>query len=114
MESMMMRRWRIQAVALALMCAALLAPPGPESVRAQSTISNRPVQLWVDTRSGQVFIRPGAHRVRLNMPGVVTEDQLNREVDEKVQEKTQAMEGEITQQHAVNTSLAQQNAALNQ
>ncbi|HEV3110198.1 MAG TPA: hypothetical protein VGY99_06865 [Candidatus Binataceae bacterium] len=109
-----MRRWRIQAVALALMCAALMAPPGPEPVRAQSTISNRPVELWVDTRSGQVFIRPGAHRVRLNMPGVISEDQLNREVEEKVQEKTQAMQGQITQQQSVNASLAQQNAALNQ
>lgn len=96
------------------MCAALLALPGPEPVRAQSTISNRPVELWVDTRTGQVFIRPGRHRVRLNMPGAITEDQLNREVEEKVQEKTQAMQGQITQQQSVNASLAQQNAALNQ
>ena len=48
------------------------------------------------------------------MPGMITEEQLNREVDEKVQEKTQAMQGEITQQQSVNASLAQQNAALNQ
>jgi hypothetical protein len=109
-----MRRWRIQAVALALMCAALLAPTGSKPVRAQSTIGNTPVQLWVDTRTGQVFIRPGAHRVRLNMPGVITEDQLNREVEEKVQEKTQAMQSQISQQQSVNASLAQQNAALNQ
>jgi hypothetical protein len=109
-----MRRWRIQAVALALLCAALIAPRGAEPVGAQSTIGSTPVQLWVDTRTGQVFIRPGAHRVRLNMPGVITEDQLNHEVEQKVQEKTQAMEGQIAQQQSVNASLAQQNAALNQ
>ncbi len=105
-----MRRWRIRAVALALLCAALAAPPG-KPARAQSST---PVQLWVDTRTGQVFIRPGAHRVRLNMPGVITEDQLNREVEEKVQEKTQSMQSQIAQQQSVNASLAQQNAVLNQ
>ncbi len=48
------------------------------------------------------------------MPGMITEDQLDRQVEEKVQEKTQALQGEITQQQSVNASLAQQNAALNQ
>jgi hypothetical protein len=109
-----MRRWRITAVALALLCAALVAPPGSEPVRAQSTISNRPVTLWVDTRTGQVFVRPGAHRVRLNMPGTMTEEQLNREVEEKVQEKTQALQSQISQQQSVNASLAASNAQLNQ
>jgi hypothetical protein len=108
-----MRRWRIQAVALALVCAALAASSGSRPARAQST-TGTPVQLWVDTRTGQVFIRPGAHRVRLNMPGTITEDQLNREVEQKVQEKTQAMQSQIVQQQSVNASLAQQNAALNQ
>ncbi len=106
-----MRRWRIQAVALALVCAALAAPPGLKRARAQS---GTPVQLWVDTRTGQVFIRPGAHRVLLHMPGVITEDRLNREVEEKVQEKTQSMQSQIAQQQSVNASLAQQNATLNQ
>ncbi|HKD69963.1 MAG TPA: hypothetical protein VKB84_24200 [Candidatus Binataceae bacterium] len=109
-----MRSWWIKAVALALVCAALSGLVKPATARAQSTISSTPVQLWVDTRTGQVFIRPGAHRVRLNMPGVITEDQLNREVEEKVQQKTQAMQSEIVQQQSVNASLAQQNANLNQ
>jgi hypothetical protein len=109
----MLKRGRILGVALLALSSALL-PLLARSARAQSTIGNTPVQLWVDTRTGQVFIRPGAHRVRLNMPGTITEDDLNREVDEKVQEKTSAMQTQLNHQESVNASLAQQNAALNQ
>jgi hypothetical protein len=105
-----MRRWRIKAIGLALLCAALAAPAAP--ARAQSTISNRPMTLWVDQRSGQVFIRPGRGRVPLVMPTAMT-PQLERQLDEKVEEKTQAIQSELNRQQSVNASLAQSNAELN-
>src|SRR5215472_12509164 len=91
----MSKHWRLRSIAFSLLCGVALSV-ATGIARAQSTVSSQPVQLWVDTRTGQVFIRPGAHRVRLNMPGMISEDQLNREVEEKVQEKTQSMQSEIT------------------
>jgi hypothetical protein len=108
-----MRRWRIKAIALALLCAALAAPPVSEPVWAQSTIGNRPMTLWVDNRTGQVFIRPGRGRVPLVMPTGMT-PQLERQLDERVDEKTQAIQSELTKQQTVNASLAQSNAQLTQ
>jgi hypothetical protein len=105
----MFGRWKLPSVALLLLLGAAL-PMITRTGWAQST----PVQLWVDTRTGQVFIRPGAHRVRLNMPGTITEDQLNHEVEEKVDEKTQTLQTQLNRQESVNASLAQQNAALTQ
>jgi hypothetical protein len=110
---LMSKRWRLFSLAL-LVLSGMALPLAVGMARAQSTISNRPVELWVDTRSGQVFIRPGPHRVRLNMPGTITEDQLNREVEEKVNEKTEAIQTQLNQQKSVNASLAQQNSTLNQ
>jgi hypothetical protein len=78
--------------------------------RAQS----KAVELWVDTRTHQVFTEWGPHRVRLNLPGTITEDQLNREVEEKVQQKTAAIEAQLNRQQAVSASLTQQNSALTQ
>src|ERR1700730_2743199 len=105
----MLKRLRLRSVALLLLCTAAL-PIAAQMARAQGM----PVELWVDTRTHQVFTEPGRHMGRRHLPGTITEDQLNREVEEKVQEKTQAMQGQMVQQQSVNASLAQQNAALNQ
>lgn len=75
---------------------------------------SKPVELWVDTRTHQVFTEWGPHRMRLNLPGTITADQLNREVDEKVQEKTAAIQTQLSQQQAASASLARQNSALTQ
>jgi hypothetical protein len=112
-QKLMAKRWRLLSIALFLLGGVALQIAA-RTAWAQSTISNRPVQLWVDTRSGQVFIRPGPHRVRLNLPGTITEDQLNSEVEQKVDEKTQAIQTQLNQQQSVNASLAQQNSALTQ
>jgi len=108
-----MRRWRIKAVASALLCAALAVSLGLQSARAQSTISSAGVTtLWVDQRTGQVFIRPGRGRVPWSLPTTMT-PQLEQQLDQKVEEKTQAMQTELDQQKSVNASLAESNAQLN-
>jgi hypothetical protein len=106
-----MKRRTLQSVALVLLGTAALALAASAKARAQSTIGNRLV-LWVDTRTGQVFVRPGPHRTRLVAPGTITEDQLQREVDKKVDEKTAAIQQQLERQQTVNTSLAEQNASL--
>src|SRR5271156_6544250 len=93
LEKLMFKRWRLAIALLGLLCG-LAVPMAARTGWAQS----RAGELWGDTRTGQVFIRPGPHRVRLNLPGTVTEDQLNREVDERVQEKTQALRTQLNQQ----------------
>ena len=105
----MFKRWRLPSVALFLICGVAL-PIASRRGWAQST----PVQLWVDTRTHQVFTDGGPHRVRLNMPGTITEDRLHREVDEQVRQKTESMEVKLSKQEQVDASLAQQNAALTQ
>jgi hypothetical protein len=105
----MSKRWRLPIVALVLFCG-LAVPLASGIGRAQSTA----VQLWVDTRTHQVFTEWAPHRVHLNVPGTITEDQLNREVERKVQEKTEAIQTQLNQQQAVSASLAKQNTALNQ
>ena len=107
-----MRRWRIKGFALALLSMALAVFLGLESARAQSTIGSGGVTLWVDQRTGQVFIRPGRGLTPLSMPGTLT-PQLERQLDEKVEQKTQAMQTELNQQKSVNASLAESNAQLN-
>jgi hypothetical protein len=78
------------------------------TISAQST----PVQLYVDARTHQVFTEWAPHRVPLSLPGVISRDELNREVDEQVRQKIQSMEVELNKQQAVNASLAAQNANL--
>jgi hypothetical protein len=87
----------------------LAAAAGP--ARAQ-TSGSASVSLWVDTRTHQVFTEPGAHRARLNLPGTITQDQLDQQIDEKVRQKTQSMEIELSKQQSINASLAQQNSKL--
>ena len=105
----MFKRWRLPGVAIVLLCGVAL-PMAARTGWAQS----KAVELWVDTRTHQVFTEWGPHRVRLNLPGTITEDQLNREVDERVQEKTAAIQTQLSQQQAASASLAQQNSALTQ
>jgi len=105
----MFKQWRLPIAALVLICD-LALPMAGGTGWAQSGA----VQLWVDTRTHQVFTESGPHRVRLNLPGTLTEDQLNRELEAKVQEKTEAIESQLSKQQAVSASLAQQNSALTQ
>src|SRR5215469_1564952 len=105
----MFKQWRLPIAALVLICD-LALPMAGGTGWAQSGA----VQLWVDTRTHQVFTESGPHRVRLNLPGTLTEDQLNRELEAKVQEKTEAIESQLSKQQAVSASLAGQNSALTQ
>jgi hypothetical protein len=106
----MMKRWRLAGVALFFMCAAICAV-AVKTALAQSA-GSVPVELWVDTRSHQVFTEAGPHRVRLNIPGTISRDELNRDIEAKVQEKTQSIQSRLSRQEAVNAALAQQNSAL--
>jgi hypothetical protein len=107
-----MRCWRKQAVGCAVLVAMLLALAASGVAQAQSTIGSAPLTLWVDQRTGQVFIRPGRGRVPLAMPTTMT-PQLERQLDERVDQKTQALQSQLDQQKSVNVSLAQSNAELN-
>src|SRR5215472_3884594 len=103
----MFKRWRFTIVVLVLLTDVAL-PMAQRTGWAQTGA----VELWVDTRTHQVFTEPGPRRVRLNLFGAITSDELNREVEEKVREKTAAIEARLNRQQAVSASLAGQNSAL--
>jgi len=107
----MSKRLILRSAAISVLCAAALAIAASMG-RAQTADGSQPVALWVDTRTHQVFTEPGRYRIRLSLPGVISRDELNREVEEQVREKTQSMQAELSKQQSVNASLAQQNAAL--
>lgn len=65
-------------------------------------------QLYVDPRTGQVFIRPGRGRVPLTIQGANTAE-IQRQVQQQVDQKVQASEARL---QASNAELQASNAAL--
>ncbi|MBV8056239.1 MAG: hypothetical protein JO071_13475 [Deltaproteobacteria bacterium] len=79
-------KWMIALVAA---CWALLSSaPG---LRAQdfSTIT-KTTTLWVDQRTGQVFIRPGRGRVPMTIRAAVDAAKIEQQVEDKTNAKVQA------------------------
>jgi hypothetical protein len=77
----MNRRIVTLVVAASLMLAAAVTPS-----RAQDALTA--AHLWVDKKTGQVFIKPGRNRVPLNIGNAVDTDAISQQVEQKVQERT--------------------------
>ena len=77
----MKRRIILMSLAASLILAAL---PRPSRAQDELTAS----RLWVDKKTGQVFIRPGRNRVPLNIGNAVDTDAISNQVEQKVQAKT--------------------------
>jgi hypothetical protein len=73
-------------------------------------------QLYVDPRTGQVFIRPGHGRVPLKFEGGASSANIERQVQQQVDQKVQASEARLqesnAQLQASNASLQQQVSAM--
>lgn len=71
------------------------------------------LKLWVDRRTGQVFIRPGRGRVPIEVGGTVDQAAIEKKVEQKVEAKTQTQIQKSTAQlQASNASLTQQVHAM--
>jgi hypothetical protein len=79
----MNRGWKIGLAVLVSF--ALLGTVRPS--RAQDTPALKATTLWVDQKTGQVFVRPGRGRVAMNF-GASTE-QIEEEVEQRTQQRTQ-------------------------
>ena len=101
-----MKRNRLLTLALAIIIVAGVAAAGARPASAQVSSG---VKLWVDQRTGQVFVRPGAGRVPLSL---TTEDAnaIEQQVEQKIQARTDAQIKAQVQQSAA--QLQEQNQVL--
>jgi hypothetical protein len=102
-----MKRNRLLTLALAITVVAAVAVVGPQRAVAQS--SSGGVKLWVDQRTGQVFVRPGAGRVPLALT-TADENTIEQQVERRVQARTDAQIKAQVQQSAA--QLQEQNQVL--
>ena len=79
----MNRRWKVALAALGSL--AFLGTVRP--LRAQEAPAPRVTTLWVDQRTGQVFVRPG--RGRAPMTFGTSAEQIEQEVEKRTQQRTQ-------------------------
>jgi hypothetical protein len=101
-------------ISLALMASSIfLAAVKP--LRAQDAITAS--GLWVNKKTGQVFISPGRNRVPLKIGNTVDSDAISHQVEQKVQEKTNeqvraAIAENQAQQRSDNLAMQQQLAEM--
>jgi hypothetical protein len=75
-------------------------------------ISNT-TRLWVDTRTGQVFVRPGKGRVPFALDNVVDTQASEQSIERKVEARVAAItNSQINAQRQTTTQLERQNVAL--
>ena len=101
-----MKRKKLLNLALAIVIVAGVAAAGAR--RASAQVSSG-VKLWVDQRTGQVFVRPGAGRVPLSLT-TADENTIEQQVEQKVQARTDAQIKAQVQQSAA--QLQEQNQVL--
>ena len=101
-----MKRNRLLTLALAITIVAGVAAAGAR--RASAQVSSG-VKLWVDQRTGQVFVRPGAGRVPLSLT-TADESTIEQQVEQKIQARTDAQIKAQVQQSAA--QLQEQNQVL--
>jgi hypothetical protein len=104
-----MRREKTGLVALAIVIAIITCATGAQQVSAQD--SKSPVKLWVDQRTGQVFVRPGRGRVPLSLSNPDA-NAIEQQVEQKVQARTNEQIREQVQQSTA--QVQEQNAILAQ
>ena len=80
----MLGRWKFGLVLLVV--SMLLA--SAQQLRAQDTSTlSKQTTLWVDQKTGQVFIRPGHGRVPMTFGA--SAEQIEQEVEKRTQQRTQ-------------------------
>jgi hypothetical protein len=104
-----MRGNRLLSVALGIIVAVGVAALG--SQRAAAQVSGGGIKLWVDQRTGQVFVRPGKGRVPLSL-STADSAAIEQQVEQKVEAKTNDQIKAQVQQSAA--QLQEQNQVLAQ
>jgi hypothetical protein len=102
-------------ILLAIAAASFMLLGTVQPLRAQDALTA--AHLWVDRKTGQVFIKPGHNRVPLNIGNSVDTDAISQQVQQKVEQNTQsqvraAVEESRAQQQADNAALAKQVAEI--
>lgn len=102
---------RLFTLALAMIVALGFAAVGAQRVAAQDA-GAAPVKLWVDQRTGQVFVRPGKGRVPISLStadSAAIEQQVEQKVEAKTNEQIKAqVQQSSAQMQEQNQVLAQQ------
>jgi hypothetical protein len=97
-------KWRILLIAAGVLALGASIRP----LWAQDSILTAS-KLWVDEKTGQVFIRPGRGRVPLKIGGAVDQQQIEENVEAKTQEQVRSAVAESqAQQQAQNVALQKQ------
>jgi hypothetical protein len=100
----MKTRWKVVLAALGSL--ALVA--GAQPLRAQDeSMAPKATTLWVNEKTGQVFIRPGRGRVPMNFGGGVDAEEIERRVEEKTQDRVRAAIAETRAQEQVDNAAVQ-------
>jgi hypothetical protein len=105
-----MKRNRLFTLALGIMTIVGVAAVGAPRADAQDSGSGA-VKLWVDQRTGQVFVRPGRGRVPLSL-GTADSAAIEQQVEKKVEARTNEQISARVQQST--TQLQEQNQVLAQ
>ncbi len=86
-----MRSRRLMIAAAAILGAVMLTAIRP--ALAQDNPKPKTMTLWVDSKTGQLFIRPGKGRTAFIIPAAgLGASEIEQQVDQKVEQKTQALE----------------------
>ena len=106
-----MKRWIVKLIVGAGLILGWTAQP----LSAQDAITTS--GLWVNKKTGQVFISPGRNRVPLKIGNTVDSDAISHQVEQKVQEKTNeqvraAIAENQAQQREQNVAVQQQLAEM--
>src|SRR5215472_11771707 len=102
-------KWKIALVAA---CWALLATVSGLRAQDFSTIT-KTTTLWVDQRTGQVFIRPGRGRVPMSIGPAVDAARMEQQVEDRTNAKMQAAVTQATEEQRLkDEELAKQVAAM--
>jgi hypothetical protein len=102
-----MKRNRLFILALGIIAVVGIATVGAQRAAAQD--SSGGVKLWVDQRTGQVFVRPGKGRVPLSL-STADSAAIEQQVEQKVEAKTNDQIKAQVQQSAA--QLQEQNQVL--
>ena len=95
-------RWKVVLAALGSLAFVASAQP----LRAQDdSMTSKQTTLWVDQKTGQVFVRPGRGRVPMNFGADPQE--IERQVEEKTQDRVRAAIAETQAQERVDNAAVQ-------
>jgi hypothetical protein len=102
-------RWKVVLAALGSLT--LLANARPLRAQEASSLSAKPTTLWVDQKTGQVFVRPG--RGREPMTFGVSAQEIERKVEQETRDRVRAAVAEArAQERADNAETKKQLAEM--